>query len=137
MNQRDSMPPVDWVKRVNQSWIVRHGLAERADEWLAHLEQHDNRRLVTACETAQAMCRVRDRSEDPKPWFYVGLFSGATAAEAKQFLANHRLTPASLPSMWDDDGVARWIKGISPETRALLEKLKHGLRNVSPPMQPL
>lgn len=128
MNLRDSMSPVDWVKRVNRTWIVRHGLAERADEWLAYLEQRDDERLAISCETAQMMCRVRDRSEDPKPWFYVGLFSRATADEARQFLANHRLTPASLPAMWDDEGVRKWTEGISPETRALLDKLRQGLR---------
>jgi hypothetical protein len=131
MNPRDSMSPVDWVKRVNRSWIVRHGLAERAEEWLAHLERRNDVRLETACQTARAMCGVRDRSEDPKPWFYAGVFSPATADEAKQFLANHRLTPASVPAMWGDEGVAKWIEGIRPETRELLERLRRELVNVA------
>lgn len=125
------MSPVDWVKRVNQSWIVRHGLAERAEEWLAYLERQDDGRLETACRTARAMCGVRDRSEDPKPWFYAGLFSPASREEAKLFLANHRLTPASVPAMWGDEGVAEWIEGIRPETRELLERLRKGLANVA------
>jgi len=130
MNPRDSMSPVDWVKRVNQSWIVRHGLAERAEEWLAYLERQDDGRLETACRSAKGMCGVRDRSEDPKPWFYAGIFSPASKEEAKHFLANHRLTPASVPTMWEDEGVAKWIEGIRPETRELLERLRRGLVEV-------
>ncbi len=124
------MSPVDWAKRVNRSWIVRHGLAERAEEWLAYLERQEDGRLESACGTARAMCGVRDRSEDPKPWFYAGVFSPASKLEVRRFLANHRLTPASVPTMWADDGVANWIEGIGPETRDLLERLRRGLVEV-------
>lgn len=130
MNPRDVKPPVDWVKRVNRSWIVRHGLAERAEEWLAHLEALGDGRFALSCETAQGMCRVRDHSEDPKPWFYAGLFSRATADEARRFLVNHRLTPATVPAMWRDDGVKQWITQLGPETRDLLERLRRNLEIV-------
>lgn len=129
MKAREPMTPIDWVRRVNQTWIVRHGLAERADEWLAYLERLDDGRLEISCETAQAMCRFRERSEDPKPWFYAGLFSSATAQEARQFLANHRLTPASVPAMWDDAEVKKWIEEVRPETRELLMRLRQGLND--------
>ena len=127
MSVRDSINPVDWVKRVNRTWIVRNGLAERADEWLAHLERLEDGRLEISCEMAMAMIHCCDHSEDPKPWFYVGLFSRATAEEARQFLANHRLTPASVPAMWEDENVKKWITEIGPETRVLLERLRMGL----------
>jgi hypothetical protein len=127
MSLRDAIGPVDWVRRVNRTWIVRNGLSERAEEWLTYLEQTGGARLEKSCELAQAMSRLRDRSEDPKPWFYAGLFSMVTADEARQFLANHRLTPASAPALWDDDGVKKWISGIGPETRELLERLRMAL----------
>ncbi len=121
------MNPVEWVKRVNRTWIVRNGLAERADEWLVHLERLADGRMETCCEMAQAMSHRRDHSEDPKPWFYAGLFSRATAGEARRFLANHRLTPASVPALWEDEVVKEWITGVRPETRELLERLREEL----------
>lgn len=121
------MTPLDWVRRVNRTWIVRNGLAERSEEWLAHLERLGDGRLETSCEIARSMTRLRERSEDPKPWFYAGLFSLATADEARRFLANHRLTPASVPAMWEDEMVKQWITGIGPETLELLERLRLGL----------
>jgi hypothetical protein len=127
MNTAETLSPVDWARRVNQSWIVRHGLAERAEEWLNYLDQRNDDRLDPSCLTAQAMSWRRDRSEDPKPWFYAGLFSRATAQEAKQFLANHRLTPATVPALWHDEDVEKWIAQISPETQKLLERLRTGL----------
>ena len=37
--------------------------------------------------------------EDPKPWFYAGLFSLATVEEARRFLANHSFTLSAIPSL--------------------------------------
>lgn len=130
MGLNDVMGPVEWVKRVNQTWIVRHGLAERAAEWLSHLEGLGDGRLEKSCAAARAMSHLRDHSEDPKPWFYAGLFSHATAAEAKRFLQEHRLTPASVPAMWDDDEVGKWIETIGPETRILLSRLRSALKSL-------
>lgn len=117
----------EWVKRVNQSWIVRQGLAERAGEWLDHLEDLDDGRLELCCRAALEMSQRRADPDDPKPWFYAGLFSKATADEAHRFLANHRMTPATVPAMRDDEAVKSWIKQIGPETRRLLERLREGL----------
>lgn len=41
---------------------------------------------------ALLMVWQRDQREDPKPWFYSGLFSLATNDEARKFLAEHSLT---------------------------------------------
>lgn len=119
--------PVEWVRRVNRTWIVHQGLAERAEEWLAHLEGLHDGRFEKSCAAAHAMSHRRDHSEDPKPWFYAGLFSTATAAEAKRFLVNHRLTPATVPAMWEDEAVVQWIFEIGPETRRLLARLRSDL----------
>ena len=123
-----SMPPIDWVKRVNRSWIVRSDLNERADAWLEHLAALDDGRLLKSCQAARAMCEVRKQEEDPKPWFYAGLFQFASAEEARRFLETHRLTKATVPAMADDEGVRLWLERAGPETHELLDRLRAALR---------
>jgi hypothetical protein len=130
MTAADAKDPIDYAKRVNRSWIVRHGLAERAEEWLIYLEQADAARLRQACVVAREMCRARERSEDPKPWFYAGLFATATEDEVQRFLANHRLTPAAVVSMWQSLAVQKWMAEVCPETLDLLHRLRSNLRRI-------
>ena len=130
MTPNELADPVEWVRRVNRTWIVHQGLAERAEEWLAYLESLPDGRFEESCAAAHAMSQRRDHAEDPKPWFYAGLFSTATAAEAKRFLASHRLTPATVPAMWKDEAVVKWIFEIGPETRRLLARLRADLMAV-------
>ncbi len=66
-------------------------------------------------------------TEDPKPWFYGGLFHFATAEESKRFLETHRVTKATVPVMRDDEGVKLWLGRISEETRELLDRLRNAL----------
>jgi hypothetical protein len=77
------------------------------------------------------MCAHRRPFDDPKPWFYAGLFSLATAAEAKQFLATHRITKATVPAMADDEDVVLWLDRVGPETHELLDRLRNGLAQIS------
>jgi hypothetical protein len=119
--------PVDWVKRVNRAWIVRGHLNVQAETWLDHLASLDDGRLQQSCENARALCDLRDPLDDPKPWFYAGLFSLATPAEARKFLATHRVTKALVPSMADDEEVRLWLERVGPETLQLLERLRQAL----------
>ena len=121
------MTPVDWVKRVNRSWIVHNNLNDQADAWITYLAHLSDGRLNSSCEIARTMCDLRDPLDDPKPWFYAGLFHLATEAEAKRFLETHRVTKATVPTMVDDESVHLWIARISPETRELLERLRVAL----------
>jgi hypothetical protein len=118
---------IDWARRVNRTWIVRHQLADHAEAWLDHLALLDDGRLARSCDAARAMCGLRQPLDDPKPWFYAGLFSLATVEEAQTFLANHPITRACLPAMADDEQLGLWISRIGPETRQLLERLRAGL----------
>jgi hypothetical protein len=127
MKHFPTLPPLDWVHRVNRSWLVQGNLNEHAAEWLEYLAARGDDRLERSCETARAMCDLRDPLEDPKPWFYAGLFSLATAPEARRFLAGHRTTTATLPAMEEDEQVKLWIAKVGPETRDLLDRLRHGL----------
>jgi hypothetical protein len=73
------------------------------------------------------MCGMRNPLEDPKPWFYAGLFSLATADEARRFLGTHRVTKALVPAMADDEEVLRWLEAVGPETRDLVKRFRDAL----------
>ena len=133
MSPPPQLPAIDWTMRVNRSWIVRRELNKHAETWLEHLAGLDDGRLEKSCQVARTMCGIRDRTDDPKPWFYAGLFSLATVEEAKQFLATHPVTTAAIPAMAGDAQVKLWIDQVSPETRKLLAHLREGLSRALPP----
>lgn len=124
MKHRDTSNVIDWAKRINRGWFVRNGLADTAAVWLTHLEQTDPSRLLASCDIARALSRGPDRISDPKPWFYSGLFSLATAAEARQFLTPFRLTSAAIPALAGDAASDQWVAGLSPATQALIDRLR-------------
>jgi len=130
MDHHSTLPTLDWVKRVNGSWLVRGGLNENADAWLEYLADMDDGRLLPSCEAARAMCALRDPLDDPKPWFYAGIFSLASAQEARRFLGLHRVTKAVVPTMTDDEEVKLWIERVGPETRELVQRLRESLADL-------
>jgi hypothetical protein len=81
-----------WVKRANARWITHYSLSLDAEAYMNHLTQVDARRLLASSHNAYLMVWQHDQREDPKPWFYSGLFSLATEDEARKFLAEHWLT---------------------------------------------
>ncbi|MHC1769750.1 MAG: hypothetical protein AB9869_36630 [Verrucomicrobiia bacterium] len=91
---------VAWAKRVNGRWIVHQGLDERAKGYMDHLEETDPKRLERSCRLAYQLVRQAG-PEDPKPWFYAGLFSLATVEEATKFFASHWFTLSAIPSLAD------------------------------------
>ena len=64
MKHHSQLPPVEWVERVNSSWIVRGGLDGRAREWLDYLASLDDGRLLPSCQAARAMCGLREPLEE-------------------------------------------------------------------------
>ena len=127
MKDDEKLPPIEWVKRVNDTWLVRDGLDAAANKWLAHLQDTDARRLAAACAAARAMCDLRDRLADPKPWFYAGLFSVATAEEIRSFIPGHQVTQAAVPAMWGDPSIRSWLVRVGEETKELIRDLRAGL----------
>jgi len=127
------LPPIDWVSRVNHAWLVRGGLDTAAEKWLAHLRGTDPARLEASCAAARAMCGMRDPLADPKPWFYAGLFSFATADEVRQFIPGHRITKAAVPAMNCDEEVVLWLDRVGDETRGLIEDLRGALDRLRQP----
>ena len=122
MNRSLHQDPEEWVKRVNRRWIVRNGLAESAAAWLDYLHSCGNGRAMAACEAAWRMTWMRGSAEDPKPWFYAGLFSGATAEEARRFLADHALTAAAVAPESDP-----LPPELSASTAGLVERLRRSI----------
>lgn len=131
MKEDEMNRSVEWATRINQRWIVHRGLGKRAEDWLEHLAETDPARLRKSCEMARRMIRRWDEGGDPKPWFYAGLFSTATEAEAEKFLAGHRLTTATVPTMAEDAGVRDWEASLCKETCDLLQHLRSCLRDTA------
>lgn len=127
MKALESLDPLTWANTVNNTWIVHNNLNNSAEDWLLHLGRLDDGRLIPSCEIARKMCALRDPLDDPKPWFYAGLFHLATQEEAIDFLPNHRVTRATVPIMHDDRAVVLWLDRVTAETRVLLDRLKVAL----------
>jgi hypothetical protein len=127
MRHHAHMSAIDWVRRINRSWIVHNNLNDQAEAWVDYLAEKNDPRLAASCGIARAMCDLRDPLDDPKPWFYAGLFHLATAEEARRFLDMHRVTKATVPSMADEESVRLWFDRISQETRDLLHRLRDAL----------
>lgn len=121
MLQHETTTPdhVAWAKRVNSRWIVHGDLNRNAGLYLDHLALTDQPRLVASSRNAHLMTGWCDPMEDPKPWFYSGLFSLATTEEAGTFLADHWLTRMVTAS-------PEKLAATSPENRAetTLEKIQ-------------
>lgn len=92
------MDHVDWVRRVNSRWIVHGNLDQTAAAYMDYLAGIDGGRLRRSCRHAHWLVHSMEPAEDPKPWFYGGLFSLATSAEAERFLAPHPFLRSVVPS---------------------------------------
>jgi hypothetical protein len=91
---------IDWVRHVNGRWIVRESLRQDAAAWIDHLFATDPARLREVSRRARLLTNSQS-GEDPKPWFYAGLFSLATREEASRFLKGHDFTIACIPRLAD------------------------------------
>ncbi len=131
MKFHPELPPREWARRVNRAWIVHGGLADHAEQWLNHLAELNDGREESVCLAAMKMCDRRNPMDDPKPWFYAGLFSLAAPDEAKQYLSTHRVTKATVPSMMDDEEVRLWEDRASEETHELLRRLREAVRSIT------
>jgi hypothetical protein len=127
MRHREIRSPIDWAKRVNRSWLVRSNLNDHTEAWLEYLSALEDGRLLKSCQLARDLCDLRQPNDDPKPWFYSGIFQLATAAEAKRFLDTHRVTKAMVPAMANEPEVLLWLDRVGPETRELLVRLRRDL----------
>ena len=115
-NPESSSEIAAWAHKLNCSWIVHGGLDRHADEYLRHLAATDTERLARSCRRARLMLQAREPAEDPKAWFYSGVFSLATPEEVERFIGQHWMTRAAVSSTPVADPL-----GIS---KAAIEKLR-------------
>jgi hypothetical protein len=122
MDSTTAVDYVAWAKRANARWIVHHNLSRNAEAYLGHLAQRDERRLLLSCRNAYLMVWLRDSMDDPKPWFYSGLFSLTTPIEADRFLANHWLTRTLA-----DRGDQSSLENLKEITREKLQRIQEAM----------
>lgn len=123
----NSSDSIAWVRRVNSRWIVHQGLDENAQAYLDHLEQVDPQRLKRSCRNAHLMVHQKGALEDPKPWFYAGLFSLATNEEVERFLAAHWLTKIVTGTT---EQTPSHFSNVSEETLKKIQGIQRALTNL-------
>jgi len=112
---------VEWVRRVNRRWIVHKKLNDTTEAFLSHLENTDPARLERGCRFVREVIQEGRETEDPKALFYSALFSIATPAEARRFLAKHLFTKLAWQA--GREGELPEV-GLSEVTRRKLEQIR-------------
>lgn len=121
---------VAWVRRVNDRWIVRQSLRKNASAYLDHLAGTDPERLELSCACAKHLTETFGKKEDPKPWFYAGLFRMATPEEAKRFLANHDFTYSAISGLAEAKSPFLEEAMVHDHTTEKLRRIREALRNL-------
>ena len=123
------------ARALNARWVVHGKLGTDADNYMRHLGSIDPPRLRQSCENAWRMIELRsDSAEDPKPWFYAGLFSLATKAEAARFLSRHWFTRAAVsakPGLPGDEVSAATMQKLRTLREALPQSARGALRKLA------
>ncbi len=126
MKNAETPDQVAWVRRLNCRWIVHHGLGQSAEAYLDHLAKTDPQRLERSCRTAQQLARLA-KQEDPKPWFYAGLFSLANVDEARQFLADRWFTISAIPALAAELGSTIPPEAMGAAAREKIQRIQEAL----------
>lgn len=133
MSLKESIPLdyVAWARRVNSRWIAHRDLNRNAGLYLDHLARTDPPRLVSSCRNAHLMTGWCDPVEDPKPWFYSGLFSLITPKEAGTLLADHWLTRMVTASPGELATTAP--ENVAEITLEKIQRIQMALTKLPPP----
>ena len=126
----NSPDDIGWVRHVNGRWIVRESLRADASAYLDHLAAADPARLRESCRRAKDLVTTHP-TEDPKPWFYAGLFSLATGAEAARFLKGHDFTVACIPRLAGGGLGALRVDEVRPDTADKIHRVRAALEAMS------
>ena len=127
----DTTDDIAWARRVNSRWIVRQGLRASAAAYLDRLESIDPERLQRSCHRARRLTDRYGSAEDPKPWFYAGLFSLATREEADEFLTEHYFTLASLPGHEDEVPAFPGPDSVAASTWEKILRIREGVAGLA------
>jgi hypothetical protein len=126
---------VAWVRRVNGRWIVRQGLNHSLSAYMDHLGEIDLLRLALSGRLTHRLVHSIEPAEDPKPWFYGGMFSLATKAEAQTFLAEHPLICSIVPSIQSEEHSPEFRKIISEDTSGKIVRLRETIGRLAKSMR--
>ena len=126
MKEAETPDQVAWARRINSRWIVHHGLGESAGAYLDYLAKTDPQRLERSCRIAQQLAR-QAKQEDPKPWFYAGLFSQANVDEARQFLADRWFTISAIPALTAELGSTIPPGAMGAAAREKIQQIREAL----------
>lgn len=127
----DGAEAVAWVRRVNGRWIVHEAMRGCAAGYLDHLEQTDPERLRRSCRIARHLAESQGVAEDPKPWFYAGLFSLATPDEARLYLADHAFTRSAIPALAETMPNVLSRETVSGETWAKIGRIRAAVAEIT------
>lgn len=122
---------LDWVRHVNRRWIVGETLREDAESYLDFLAKTDPERGRASSRRARRLFQQRPPGEDPKPWFYAGLFSLATRAEAQRYLKSHDFTLACIPGFSAYGLGALQSDEVRPDTAAKIRRVRAALQEIA------
>jgi hypothetical protein len=122
---------VAWARRLNGRWIVHGQLNGTTAAYMDYLAETDPERLARSCRLAHHLVRTLRPAEDPKPWFYGGIFSLATATEAARFLDQHALIASVVPALASGSRLSPGLGAIDPTTRRKILRLRNVLRRMT------
>jgi hypothetical protein len=123
----DMIDYIGWVKRGNSRWIVHRGLGKNAEAYMQHLERHDRKRLALSCRNAYLLVQQSDPMEDPKPWFYTGLFSLVKPEEAREHLADHWLLTMSVGVITGQAATLPLLDSVSDNTLDKIRRIREAV----------
>jgi hypothetical protein len=122
---------IAWASRLNARWIVHNKLNATAAAYMDYVAKTDRERLARSCRLAHRLVHTVGDKEDPKPWFYGGLFSLATPVEAKRFLAPHSLLASVVPALQTKNALPASLESVNTATRQKIVRLRDTLRRMA------
>lgn len=129
----EALDYVAWVRRANSRWIVHQGLAQKAEAYLEHLERTEPERLFRSCRNAYRLVHERQPMEDPKPWFYAGLFSLAHPDETRTFLAGHWLVATAIAPAGTTPPATPSPETVSTATLEIVRRIREAIARLPQP----
>ena len=130
MIKNASIDHIAWARKLNGRWIVHNKLNDTAAAYMDYVAEADHGRLARSCRLAHLLVHALEPTEDPKPWFYGGLFSLATRSEASTFLAPHPLLASVVPALQKQDRTAT-LGSVDEVTRRKILRLRDALRRIT------
>jgi hypothetical protein len=117
---------ISWARRVNNRWIVRQSLKDSSNHYMDHLAETDPLRLEASCLRARRMTELANSDEDPKPWYYAGLFSLIEKTESPRYLAEHHFTSAAI----SNEVQVPTLANLSDATFGKIHRIREALKEL-------